>query len=124
MQNYLKYGKSLLITIVPVLILSLLITTLYYFNIIGKGIVTYLKLILPILGLFAGGFYIGRKAEKKGWLEGLKVGGIVLVLLFLLRYLGFDQGFSLKMILYYLILIASSIFGSMIGISRKATKEA
>lgn len=122
-MEYLKYGKSFLITILPVLIIGLLLSTLYYFDILGKGFITYSKLILPILSFLAGGIYLGTKAEEKGWLEGIKIGGIIIILLLLLRYLAFHETFSFKTILYYLILLSSSVFGSMIGISRRESKE-
>lgn len=70
------------------------------------------------MSMLIGGIYIGTKATKKGWLEGIKVGLEIIVLFFLLSYLGFDCGISFKTVVYYLILLASATLGSMIGISR------
>ena len=69
------------------------------------------------MALFIGGLYIGRKSMKKGFLEGLKLGIIFSLFLIIFNYLGLGNGFKLKYILYYTILIISSIFGSIIGIN-------
>ena len=79
-------------------------------------------MIIPIVSLLAGGFYIGKHSKENGWLEGLKIGLIFLVILFLLSYLGFQEGMHLKTWIYYLIILISSILGSMIGINKKKTK--
>lgn len=122
-MNYLKnIGISMLYIIGFILVLTLLSTALNYFNIIGKNTITVLKIIIPIISLFIGGYYIGKKSNKKGWLEGLKLSLIFSVILIIFNYLGFDNSFEIKNILYYLIIIISCIFGSMIGIS-KNTKE-
>lgn len=64
------------------------------------------------------GIGIGRKSSKKGYLEGLKLGGIIILSLLLINLL-FIRTFSLSILMYYLIILASSIIGSMIGINIK-----
>jgi len=41
------------------------------------------------------------------------------IILILFNILGLSQEFNLKLIFYYLILISSTILGSMIGINKK-----
>lgn len=118
-MNILKYLKSLLYIFIPVLIFNLVITILYFFNLLGDNTINYLKLIMIILSMLIGGIYIGSNATKKGWLEGIKVGIEVIILLFLVSYLGFDKGISIKTIIYYFLIVASSMLGSMVGISRR-----
>ena len=123
-MNYLKnIGISMLYIIGFILVLTLLSTALNYFNIIGKNTITVLKIIIPIISLFIGGYYIGKKSNKKGWLEGLKLSLIFSVILIIFNYLGFDNSFEIKNILYYLIIIISCIFGSMIGISKNPKEK-
>ena len=76
-------------------------------------------LFSTMLTLFLGGMYLGKNCEKKGWLEGIKIGLVVIFLFFLISYLGLDQGITLKSFLYYLILMASSMLGSMLGINKR-----
>ncbi len=118
-MDVLKYLKVLIYILAPVLILNFILSLLYYFNLIGSGIINYLKLFVATISMLIGGIYIGRRTSKNGWLEGLKVGAEVIVLFFIVSYLAFDKGINIKTIIYYFILIAASILGSMIGINKK-----
>lgn len=117
-----KKLKNLLIIIgimiLTILILTMFITTLNYFDIVGKSFMSIYKITIIILTLFIGGFLIGKKSNNKGWLEGLKLGLIFTVFLAIFNLLGLQNKIELKNCLYYLILIISSIFGSMIGINK------
>lgn len=117
-----KYLKSLLWIIVPFFIMSLLFSLLYYVNILGDNIYNYIKLFTPIVSLFLGGLYLGKHSNSKGWLEGLKLGGVTILILFMISYLGFNQGFTFKLFIYYLIFLLVTVFGSMFGI-RNIEKE-
>lgn len=114
-----KYLKSLLYILVPVIVLSIITSILYYFNILNSKGVNYINLIMIALSMLLGGIYIGTKADKKGWLEGIKVGLEVIVILFIVSFLAFDKGMNIKTLIYYFILVASSTLGGMIGINRK-----
>lgn len=122
-MNLLKYLKSLLYVFIPIFVFTIIITLLYYFNLLGSTAISYLKLFSILISVLIGGIYIGSKACKKGWLEGIKIGLEVIVLLFLISYLGFDKGLGIKTILYYILILTSSMLGSMIGINRKKIKS-
>lgn len=118
-MNFLKNIGISFIWILSILIgLTIILTVMSYFNIIGEKITTVFKIIIPIISLFFGGIQIGKKSIKKGWLEGLKLGLIFTIILCLFNYLGLSKSFEFKNILFYLILIISTIFGSMIGINK------
>ena len=114
-----KLGFSFLYIIGSILVLTFIITILSYFNILNDKITSIIKIIIPIISMLIGGFYIGKKSLKKGFLEGLKLGGIFSCILIIFNYLALDNSFKLKYMLFYIILIISSILGSMIGINRK-----
>ena len=119
-MNFIKnVSISILYIVLCLLILTFILTLFSYFNIISDKVVSIFKIIIPIISLFIGGFFIGKKSLRKGWLEGLKLSLIFLVVLVIFEYLALNQSFDIKNILYYLILSISSIFGSMIGISKK-----
>lgn len=119
-MNYLKnLGLSFVFVIISFLVLTLLMTLFSYFNILKDGGVSILKIIIPIISLFMGGFLLGKKASKKGWLEGIKIGALCLIFIIIFNYLAYSFSFEAKNLLYYCILIISSIFGSMIGINFK-----
>lgn len=111
-----KLSLSILYTIIFFLILSLLLTTLHYFNIINYQILAICKIIIPILTLFFAGLLMGKKATKNGWLEGLKISLIIIGILTIFTLI--INEFSPKILTFFLILILSSIFGSIIGINK------
>lgn len=119
-MEYLKnIGKSLLYIFSIIIISTFLITVLNYFNIIGTKIMAILKVLIILIAMFIGGYLIGKNSKQKGWLEGIKLSGIVIVILVLFKYLGLQDKFSIDHLIYYLILIISCTLGSMIGINRK-----
>ena len=114
-----KILNSLFTFFIIILVGTLVITILNYFNILSNSIISIMKLILPILGMFINSYRLGKTSEKKGYLEGLKFGGIV-ILIFSLLVILLDK-FELKSLIYYLILILTSIMSSTVGINRKKT---
>ena len=119
-MNYLKnLGISILWIKCTIIVLSIIITFFNYFNIISDNIISIFKILIPIISLFIGGIQIGKRSKNKGWLEGLKLGLIFSMFLLIFNFLAFSNSFKLKYLLFYLIIIISSIFGSMIGINRK-----
>lgn len=114
--------KSLLFTIGSIAVLTFLFTTLNYFNIINNKVMNIAKIIIPLFSLALGGFIIGKNSLKNGWLEGLKV-GLIVILLILIGNLIFMQKITSKDFVFYLILLVSSIFGSMFGINHKAEEK-
>lgn len=117
-MNVLKYLKALLYMLISVFIFSFILSTLNYFDIIGTGIMNVFQLITMVISMLIGGVYIGKNSSNKGYLQGLKIGGITLAILFLLNYLGFGNGLSVGIILFYLIVLVSIVIGSVIGINR------
>lgn len=118
-MNYLKVlGKSFIYMISILFISVIVITILNYFNILGSKIVTIFKIIISLTSLFVSGFIMGKSSKQKGWLEGIKLSLIILFILTLINYLILKQTFEIRNLVYYLILMSSCIFGSMIGISK------
>ena len=111
-----KSLKSLLYIFSIIIVSTFLVTTLNYFNIIGPKLLTIFKILSS---MFTGGIIIGKNSKQKGWLEGIKLGLIVTVILVLFKYLGLNQKFLITNIIYYIILIISCTLGSMIGINKK-----
>lgn len=118
-----KYLKRLGITYGWIFIiffsLTLIITILSYFNLFNDSIISFLKIMIPIISLFIGGLIIGRHSLKKGWLEGLKIGLLFSIISFFISLLFFKYNFHFSNLLFYIIITTSSILGSMIGINYK-----
>ena len=117
-MKYLKnLGFSFLYIIASILIITFIITILNYFNIISDKVISIFKILIPVISLFIGGFYIGKRSTNKGYLEGLKLGLLFSIFLLIFNFLALSNSFKLKYLLFYLIIIVSSILGSMIGIN-------
>ena len=87
------------------------------FNLLGvsKNITNIIATIVFIIICFIIGFIKGKKSNKKGYLQGFKTGSI---LCFILLVIGLFN-ISIKTIIYYSILILSSILGATVGINKK-----
>lgn len=117
---FLKNGsKSLLISIISILILTFIITLFNYMNIISLSVVNVFSYIIPFISFFIGAFILGKKSLNKGWLEGLKLGLICVFILFIFNFLAFDEGYTIPNIILYGIVLTSNIIGAMIGINMK-----
>ncbi|MDD4036030.1 MAG: TIGR04086 family membrane protein [Bacilli bacterium] len=114
-----EYLKIIGYMIGIILIFTFLITILNYFNILSTLTISYLKLIIVLITAFSSGILVGKSSIKKGWLEGLKLGISIVVLMILFSYLGLGKSLAYKNIIYYIIIIITTILGGMIGINRK-----
>lgn len=113
-KNILKVS---LIVLLLFLTSSLLITIFNYFNILNYKVINILKIITIILSFTIGGYLIGKKATKNGWLEGIKISSLMSFLLTILTIL-LDK-FKISYLVYISVLIISSILGSIFGINKK-----
>lgn len=117
-----KYIKNIIfslgIVISVLFVFSFIITILSYFNILNDKVTSVFKMLIPIISVLISGIFMGINSTKKGWLEGLKLGILICILLFLFNLLGLNN-FKINQLLFYGILIFTSIVGSIIGISKK-----
>ena len=98
-------------------------TILNYFNILSDKIMSFIKILLPV-GVFGfGGFYLSKNSSNKGIVEGLKIGLIVLSFIFLLSILGLGSDFEAKNLIYYAILLITSIVGGILAKQGKGTQK-
>lgn len=116
-----KYLKSILYIFISIMLFSIIIGTFSYFNILNNSLVKVFEIIAIIVSMFIGGIYLGKNSNKKGFLEGIKIGLIMIAILFLFNFLGFGNMISLSNVVYYIIILISSILGSIIGINKKSS---
>lgn len=112
-----KYGLRLAYTMISILFSLLVVTVLYYFDFINGTVYKVLKIIIVLLNIFISSFILGKKASNKGFLEGIKLALIVIPIFIVLALLT-KEALKIRVILYYFILLATSTFGGMVGISR------
>lgn len=113
------YLKSLFISFLTIIILTLVMTILSYFNILPTKSLSFIKIIILIISLLVGGYFIGINCKSKGWLEGIKYSFIFIIIILIINLLILKNSFEIKSLIYYVIMTISSMIGSMYGISRK-----
>lgn len=118
MKFIIKYAKLGGVFLAAVILLAFFFGLL---NLIGLSykITSILIIIAMVIVFLIFGIIAGINASKKGFIEGLKIGLLFLGLLVILNLILFKTPFSLSRIIYYIILVFSSVFGAMIGINRK-----
>ena len=90
-------------------------------NLIGLNytITNLILLIFNVSAFLLLGFKNGIKSNIKGYFAGLKIGASMLLILFLINLVISQKVFSFSLLIYYLILILTSIFGGMLGKAKK-----
>lgn len=114
-----KYGINILIFIALACGFALLAALTNLLGFLGTKGTDGLLMVFMILAFLIIGFNFGKVAEKNGYLEGIKIGFALLLVLIFINILFYQSSFSLERFIYYTVLILSSIFGSMIGINKK-----
>lgn len=114
--NYLKYvGIFLIIELLITFLTSLL--NLFGLN---SGITTIILLIFNLILFFVLSYFNAFKARKKGLIEGIILGSIFIVLMFLIKLSLFPGTLRISTFLYYIILVFASIFGGCVGVNKKS----
>ncbi|MFV0274708.1 MAG: TIGR04086 family membrane protein [Bacilli bacterium] len=110
-----KFLHSIGIFFVSLLSLMFIITLLSYSDILNGNILIIIKFISLIISLIITGIFTGLKSEDKGYIEGLKLGGIITIIIFL--YCIIANAFNITDLLYFLIIIGTTTASSIIGIN-------
>lgn len=115
MDFFKKYISSLLIFLSSLIIIPLFLTIFNLFKLQTN------KIIIIIIGsilMFFMGFILGKKIQKNGYLNGLLL-SVFSILILLILSLIFKYNLNINTLIYYVILVISTTFGSMIGINKK-----
>ena len=121
MKKYKKYLISLAITFISIIMLSLMLCILNYFSIVSYNLNTICKKLIPIISIFIGNFYLGKKTEKKAYLEGLKTGTAYIIILFFLSLI--LDNFKFINILSYIVILLFSSISTITSMNLKKPKE-
>ena len=113
------YFKPIIYFYVTLFSYLIIITSLNYFNIISYKSVSIISFIVTILLYMMIGFMEALVGNKKGYICGIIIGGIN-VLLFLLLSFILRVPIKINIILYLFILLISSTIGGMFGINYKS----
>ena len=107
-----KYIKSFSLVLFEIIGITLLLTLLSYLNIISSTIYSYLELISIFIILYLNGRKISRGNNKFSFLDGFKI-GLLLLLIFSLCNILLKNVFSIKTFIYYLLIVFTPLLGSI-----------
>lgn len=111
-----KFLKSYAYLFGSILLLTLLLSILNYFVKLPTNII---KIIIPIVSMLYSSIILGKNSNKKAYLEGIKFSLIYIIFIFLFSVLIIKTKIKIDILLYYVILILTSMLGSMTGINIK-----
>lgn len=110
-----KYVFSGLYSLSIILVGTLLSSLFYYLNVTGNKLNSSFLYATSILAIFVGALKLAKSLKYKGFITGTIYFSIWLVIMLFLSLVIFKTSFSLKNIIYYLILLIFSILGSILG---------
>ncbi len=113
-----KYLIAIGYTLISFILLIFILNLFNYFDVLSGMTLKIIKMIIPVISMLIGSIYLGKNSIKKGYLEGLKLGVIISLVFFIFSFLGLDKSLSFSRIIYYAIVVISSMLGAMIGISQ------
>ena len=115
-----SYIKSIIFNVLELFLLLFLITILYYFNLINDKTYSILKLIVLLFSIFINSFILGKNTKKKKYIEGIIYGVILITILLLLTII--LSKVNLKLLVFYPLILITSILGSTISKIKKIDK--
>ena len=118
LKNYLK---SFIYIFISIIIFTFIITLLEYFNILNGNALNIMELIMMVITFFVVSFFLAKNSSSKGYQKGLILSIIYVFISIIFAYLIFRFSIKVKDFIYFLIIIASSTLGGMIGINKSKT---
>ena len=111
-----KFLKSYAYLFGQIIIYTLIVSLINYFTKINMNLI---KIIIPIISLLLSSIILGKNSNNKAYLEGIKFSIIYIIFIIIFSYLIIKIPFKIKNLLFYCILILTSMLGSMFGINLK-----
>ena len=99
----------------------MLLTVFYYFDFISTNTYKYLKLITLLITLVINSMFLGKKSLKNGYIDGIKLGLMLIIFCTLVSIV--NKCISIKLIIYSLIILLTTTFGSILGINLNKDKR-
>lgn len=97
-------------------ILTFILSIINYFFIIPINI---FKILILVISFLVSTIILGKNIKQKAYLEGLKFSSIYLIIVVIINFLILKSSFSIKNLVFYLLILFTGIIGTMIGINLK-----
>ncbi len=123
MSKLLEYLKYIGLFIIFIIVIAI-ITSLINLTGLNSNFISKLSIILTAISFFIISTLASQNNNEKGYIIGLKLGILCIIFLVLINLIMFKSGFNIDRIIYYIILICSSILGGSFGKNFKIKKLA
>ncbi|GGJ83985.1 hypothetical protein GCM10007063_03060 [Lentibacillus kapialis] len=111
----LLYGWIIILGLL--LLTSIILAFFLQFTGLNEMTLSWITLAVGLISLFIGGVIAGVKGKEKGWIIGVITGAGFTLFVFLVQYLGYQQGFSLEQTLHHAGFILAALLGGVIGVN-------
>lgn len=98
-------------------------TLLYYFNILSDKANTIFLYIIIILASIIGSVKFSKHLKYRGIINGLIFYFICAILFIISSVIIFKSNFGIKNLVYYLVMLLSSVLGGIIGKNKEEIDE-
>lgn len=105
-----------------ILIFTFVLTIVNLIFPLKNSINSLVSLIAVLIYSLFVGFKKGMKVEEKAYKAGLILGFTNVVILYFMGFLALNFGMTIKKLLYFVIIIITTILGSIIGINKKNSR--
>lgn len=100
-----------------IIVASFILALILQFADMSGWMLSWVAFGVGLLALFIGGMVTGIKGKSKGWVFGGMTGAGFTLFVFLVQYLGYQNGFSVEQLLHHSGYIIAAVFGGMIGVN-------
>jgi len=116
--TYIKVGKGVLRATIITVILLILLAIITSIKDISSQIVSVYYLLVTCISIIYGAIYAARKNNKKGWLVGLMVALLYMLVLYLISVVFFQNAIiSVKDLIRLTLAIFVGTLSGMLGIN-------
>lgn len=117
-----KYILPVLYTLLTILIFSLLITILSYFDITNENINRILTFISGLVAIFIGTFKFSKENNLKPMISSLLFYGTFILVITIINVISI-KNININIAIYYISLLISSLIAGYIGNKAKREKK-
>ena len=116
-----KIGHALLASFsfisISILTLAIIITLFAYFEILQTSTISKLLYIAFVMIFFIGTLIVAKHVGEKGWLVGLAMTGILVLLNLLYHTIGIEASLNFRFLVRCFITLIICLTGGMIGVN-------
>lgn len=106
-----------------IIILSIILTIINLIINLNNNLNSLISLISVLVYSLIIGIKRGINTKEQAYKEGLKLGLINIIILYILNCLTLNFSLSLKKLLYFIIIYTTIILGCIIGINKKGSNS-